>query len=66
MSVPADYYDLNRVRPEVLEVLNTVNALGPNFAERSFAIDTAANLTADATVAAASKKRPFATARISL
>jgi alkylation response protein AidB-like acyl-CoA dehydrogenase len=43
MSVPADYYDLNRVRPEVLEVLNTVNALGPNFAERSFAIDTAAS-----------------------
>ena len=43
MSVPADYYDLNRVRPEVLEVLNTVNALGPNFAERSFAIDNAAS-----------------------
>ena len=43
MSVPADYYDLNRVRPEVLEVLNTVNVLGPNFAERSFAIDTAAS-----------------------
>ena len=43
MSIPADYYDLNRVRPEVLEVLNTVNALGPNFAERSFAIDTAAS-----------------------
>ena len=43
MSVHADYYDLNRVRPEVLEVLNTVKALGPNFAERSFAIDTAAS-----------------------
>ncbi len=39
MSIPADYYDLTRVRPEVLDVLNTVNALGPKFAERSFAID---------------------------
>ena len=43
MSTPADYYDLNRVRTEVLEVLNAVNALGPKFAERSFAIDTAAS-----------------------
>ncbi|MEX0339194.1 MAG: acyl-CoA dehydrogenase family protein, partial [Arenibacterium sp.] len=39
MSTPADYYDLKRVRPEVLAVLNRINALGPKFAERAFEID---------------------------
>ncbi|WP_146347326.1 acyl-CoA dehydrogenase family protein [Phaeobacter marinintestinus] len=39
MSTPADYYDLNRVRPEVLAVLNRINDLGPKFAERAFGID---------------------------
>lgn len=43
MSTPADYYDLNRIRPEVLEVLNRINALGPKFAERAFGIDEAAS-----------------------
>ena len=39
MSTPADYYDLKRVRPEVLSVLNRINEMGPTFAERAFAID---------------------------
>lgn len=43
MSRPADYYDMSRVRPEVEAVLNRINALGPTFAERAFAIDQAAS-----------------------
>ncbi len=39
MSSPADYYNLSQVRPEVLEVLNKINALGPVFAERAVGID---------------------------
>ena len=39
MSTPADYYDLDRVRPEVLSVLNRINELGPKFAERAADID---------------------------
>ncbi len=39
MSTPGDYYDLSRVRPEVLTVLNRINELGPAFAERAFGID---------------------------
>lgn len=47
MSTPADYYDLNRVRPEVLSVLNRINELGPKFAERAVAIDLAASFPVD-------------------
>jgi len=43
MSTPGDYYDLARVRPEVLSVLNRINELGPTFAARAFAIDEAAS-----------------------
>lgn len=43
MSIPGDYYDVARVRPEVLSVLNRINELGPSFAERAFAIDEAAS-----------------------
>ncbi|MBX2884609.1 MAG: acyl-CoA/acyl-ACP dehydrogenase [Granulosicoccus sp.] len=39
MSNPADYYDLSRVRPEVLKVLDTINELGPVFSKRAFGID---------------------------
>ena len=39
MSTPADYYDLKRVRPEVLTVLNRINELGPKFTERAVGID---------------------------
>jgi alkylation response protein AidB-like acyl-CoA dehydrogenase len=39
MSTPADYYDLSRIRPEVLAVLTRINELGPTFAERAVAID---------------------------
>ena len=43
MSDPADYYDLSRIRPEVLAVLTRINELGrERFASRSAAIDTAA------------------------
>ena len=38
-----DYYDMSRVRPEVAAVLDTINAMGPTFAERAFAIDEAAS-----------------------
>lgn len=47
MSSPADYYDLSRIRPEVLEVLNRINALGPTFAARAFAIDEDASFPVD-------------------
>jgi alkylation response protein AidB-like acyl-CoA dehydrogenase len=43
MSSPADYYDLSRIRPEVLAVLDKINEMGPTFAERSVAIDTEAS-----------------------
>ena len=39
MSSPGDYYDLSRIRPEVLKVLNRVNEIGPRFAERAKAVD---------------------------
>jgi alkylation response protein AidB-like acyl-CoA dehydrogenase len=44
MSVPADYYDLSRVRPEVLAVLDRINELGrERFAPRARAIDDEAS-----------------------
>lgn len=43
MSTPADYYDLSRVRPEVLTVLNRINEMGPKFAARAFGIDADAS-----------------------
>jgi alkylation response protein AidB-like acyl-CoA dehydrogenase len=39
MSTPADYYDLSRVRPEVLAALDQINELGPIFASRAKAVD---------------------------
>ena len=40
MSTPADYYDLSRIRPEVLTVLNRINELGRDrFAGRAKGID---------------------------
>lgn len=39
MSVPADYYNMTRVRPEVVKVLTRINELGPTFAERAVGID---------------------------
>jgi alkylation response protein AidB-like acyl-CoA dehydrogenase len=40
MSEPADYYDLSRIRPEVLAVLDRVNELGrDHFAPRAKGID---------------------------
>ena len=39
MSKPADYYDLTRVRSEVLAVLNRINELGERFAARAKGID---------------------------
>ncbi|MFN0194224.1 MAG: acyl-CoA dehydrogenase family protein, partial [Aestuariivirga sp.] len=43
MSDIADYYDLSRIRAEVLSVLTRINALGPAFAARSKGIDTEAS-----------------------
>ncbi|OED35214.1 BEC protein [Chromatiales bacterium (ex Bugula neritina AB1)] len=43
MSTPGDYYDLARVRPEVLAVLDRINEMGPSFSERAFSIDTDAS-----------------------
>ena len=43
MSSPADYYDLERIRPEVLQVLNRINEMGPNFSDRAFSIDNDAS-----------------------
>ena len=43
MSTPADYYDLSRVRPDVLAVLDKINALGPTFAARAVGIDMEAS-----------------------
>lgn len=40
MSEPADYYDLSRIRPEVLAVLERINELGrERFAPRAKAVD---------------------------
>lgn len=39
MSTPADYYDQSRIRPEVLSVLNRINALGPDISARATGID---------------------------
>ena len=39
MSTPADYYDLSRVRPEVIAALDKINAMGPAFATRAKAVD---------------------------
>lgn len=39
MSTIADYYDLSRIRPEVIAVLNRINELGPRFAERAPQVD---------------------------
>jgi len=47
MSAPGDYYDLARVRPEVITVLNRINQLGPSFAERAFGIDQDASFPVD-------------------
>jgi len=47
VSTPGDYYDLARVRPEVLSVLNRINELGPRFSERAFGIDTDASFPVD-------------------
>lgn len=46
-SHPGDYYDLSRIRPEVLEALDRVNALGPAFAARAAAVDEAAGFPED-------------------
>ncbi len=43
MSKPADYYDLARVSPEVLTVLNRINELGERFAARAKGIDNDAS-----------------------
>ena len=44
MSEPADYYDLSRIRPEVLAVLTRINELGrERFAPRARAIDDEAS-----------------------
>ena len=39
MSTPADYYDLSRVRPDVIAALDKINAMGPAFATRAKAVD---------------------------
>jgi len=43
MSNPADYYDLSRIRPEVLNVLTRINEMGSSFAQRAPGIDTDAS-----------------------
>jgi alkylation response protein AidB-like acyl-CoA dehydrogenase len=43
MSAPGDYYDLSRIRPEVLAVLERINTLGPVFAARARAVDDEAS-----------------------
>lgn len=43
MSDLSDYYDLARIRPEVLEMLEKINELGPVFAERAKAVDDEAS-----------------------
>ncbi|WP_242678864.1 acyl-CoA dehydrogenase family protein [Rhodobacter calidifons] len=43
MSMPADYYDMTRVRPEVAEAMRKINAMGPVFAARAKAVDDEAS-----------------------
>ena len=43
MSSPADYYDLSRIRPEVLAALTRINEMGPAFAARAKAVDDEAS-----------------------
>jgi alkylation response protein AidB-like acyl-CoA dehydrogenase len=43
MSTPADYYDLSRIRPEVLAALDKINEMGPAFAARAKAVDDEAS-----------------------
>jgi alkylation response protein AidB-like acyl-CoA dehydrogenase len=44
MSEPADYYDVSRIRPEVMAVLKRINELGvERFSVRAKAIDEAAS-----------------------
>ncbi len=44
MSEPADYYDLSRIRPEVLDVLTRINELGrERFAPRAKSVDDEAS-----------------------
>ena len=43
MSHPGDYYDLSRIRPEVLAMLEKVNAMGATFAARAKAVDDEAD-----------------------
>ena len=43
MSDPADYYDLTRIRPEVLAALRKVNQMGPAFAARAKSVDDEAS-----------------------
>lgn len=44
MSEPADYYDLSRIRPDVLDVLVRINELGrERFAPRAKGIDDEAS-----------------------
>jgi alkylation response protein AidB-like acyl-CoA dehydrogenase len=42
-SAPGDYYDLNRIRPEVLAALEKINAMGPAFAARAKSVDDEAS-----------------------
>jgi alkylation response protein AidB-like acyl-CoA dehydrogenase len=43
MSTIADYYDLSRIRPVVIDVLNRINEMGQNFADRAVGIDVDAS-----------------------
>jgi len=43
MSTPADYYDLSRIRPEVLAALDKINEMGPAFAARAKGVDDEAS-----------------------
>ena len=43
MSTIADYYDLSRIRPEVIEVLICINEMGQGFADRAVGIDVDAS-----------------------
>ena len=48
MSEPADYYDLSRIRPEVLDVLTRINELGrERFAPRAKGIDDEASFSVE-------------------
>ncbi|MES2914268.1 MAG: acyl-CoA dehydrogenase family protein [Pseudomonadota bacterium] len=43
MSVPSDYYDMARVRPEAADAMAKINAMGPVFAARARAVDDEAS-----------------------